>query len=247
MIKIGIINQKGGVGKTTIAFHLSYLFSRIGKKVLLVDIDPQGNLTSCFKKQLLKENHIKLIYEGQIPTPLEVEPNIFLIGADITLSKYEADAKLANFFKLQNLLDNLNQDIAIMDGPPSLGLFTSNVLLASEYIIIPIDMSKFALLGLKDLLDSIENIRINTNKKLSVLGIVLSSVQNRFNYHKEIVNNVMQEYKNIIFKTILPESVKIKEAISKGQPVFDIYPNTKISKAYTKLFDEMEVRLNGDR
>jgi chromosome partitioning protein len=247
MIKIGVINQKGGVGKTTIAFHLSHLFSRTGKTVLLIDVDPQGNLTSCFKIPLLKENHIKLIYEGQIPKPMEVEKNIFLIGADITLSKYEADAKLANFFKMKNLLDNLSQDIAIVDGPPSLGLFTSNVLLATEYIIIPTDMSQFALLGLKDLLDSIENVRTNTNKNLSVLGIILSSVQERLKYHKEIINSVMQEYEDIMFNTILPESVKVKEAISRGKPVFDIYPDARISKAYIKLFKEIEVRLNGSR
>ncbi len=247
MIKVGIINQKGGVGKTTIAFHLAYLFSRKGKKVLLIDIDPQGNLTSCFRNPLLKESHIKLIYEGQIPQPTEVEENIFLIGADITLSKYEADAKLANFFKMKNLLDNLNGDIAIIDGPPSLGLFTSNVLLACEYIIIPTDMSKFALLGLKDLLDSIENVRSNTNRNLSVLGIILSSAQERLNYHKEIINSIMQEYKELMFQTILPESVKVKESISKGKPVFDIYPDAKISKAYVKLFEEIEVRLNGNR
>ncbi|BBJ29089.1 ParA family protein [Athalassotoga saccharophila] len=247
MIKIGIINQKGGVGKTTIAFHLAYLFSRANKKILLIDVDPQGNLTSCFKEALPKENHIKLIYEGQIPRPLEVDKNIFLIGADITLSKYEADAKLANFFKMKNLLDNLSGDIAIIDGPPSLGLFTSNILLASEYVIIPTDMSKFALLGLRDLLDSIENVKTNTNKDLNVLGIILSSVQERLNYHKEIINDVVREYKELMFKTILPESVKVKESISKGRPVFDIYPDAKISKAYLELFEEIEVRLNGKR
>ncbi len=102
MVKISVSNQKGGVGKTTIAFHIGNMFASDGSRVLLVDIDPQGNLTSCFTDTLSDENNIKLLFEGINPEPLKINQNMFLVGSDITLSKYEADAKLANFFRLAN-------------------------------------------------------------------------------------------------------------------------------------------------
>ncbi|HON73339.1 MAG TPA: AAA family ATPase, partial [bacterium] len=159
MVKISVSNQKGGVGKTTIAFHIGNMFASDGSRVLLVDIDPQGNLTSCFTDTLSDENNIKLLFEGINPEPLKVNQNMFLVGSDITLSKYEADAKLANFFRLANFLKTQEFDIVIIDTPPSLGLFTSNAMITSDYVIIPLDLSRFALSGLADLMNSIEKVK----------------------------------------------------------------------------------------
>jgi chromosome partitioning protein len=151
MVKIAVTNQKGGVGKTNITFHLLHLFANDGKKVVTVDTDPQGNLTSCFLDEIPSESNIKRIFEDTIPQSINVAQNIDLIGSNISLSKYEADAKFANFFRLRELLESSSikdtYDVAIIDTPPSLGLFTSNALISSNYVIIPLDTSKFALLG----------------------------------------------------------------------------------------------------
>jgi len=247
MLKIGVTNQKGGVGKTTLVFHLSYLFSRSGKRTTVIDMDPQGNLTSCFIGDLPDENNIKVIFEGKAPEPIRIDSNLSIIGADITLSKYEAEAKLTNFFRLKNLLDRLDRDVILIDTPPSLGLFTSNVLIAANHILVPADISKFSLFGLADLLDSIANIRESTKSEIDVIGILFAFTNTRVNYFKEIREETRRKYKDLLFDTVIPESVKVKEAVSKKKPVFDIYPEHKASIAYKKFFNELEVRLNGKR
>ena len=247
MLKIGVTNQKGGVGKTTLVFHLSYLFSRSNKKTTVIDMDPQGNLTSCFTEDLPEKSNIKLIFEGNFPEPIPINKNLSIIGADITLSKYEAEAKLANFFKLRNLLDQLNGDVILIDTPPSLGLFTSNVLIAVNHILVPADISKFSLSGLSDLLDSIENIKESTKSKIDVIGILFAFTNIRMNYSKAIRKEAESKYKDLLFDTVIPESVKVKEAISKKQPVFDLYPKHKTSIAYKEFFNELERRLYGKR
>ena len=245
MIKLGIANQKGGVGKTTLAFHLSYLFARSGKKVLMVDMDPQGNLTSCFVDELPEESNVKRIFEGEMPKPFRFIENLHLVGSDITLSKYEADAKLTNFFRLKTFLDSTNYDIAIIDTPPSLGLFTSNVLIASSHILIPADVSRFSILGLKDLLNSIDSIKKNTGSDTKIVGIVIAFSDTRVNYFKELSAELNEKYGDLFFKTVIPRSVRVKEAVSKAKrPVFDAYPKHKSAIAYKEFFKELEARLN---
>lgn len=247
-VKIGVTNQKGGVGKTTLTFHLAHLFSKNGKRVLLVDMDPQGNLTSCFIKELPDKSNAKIMFEEKVPEPVRINENLSIIGSDIALSKYEADAKLTNFFRLKNVLEqeDKGKDIILIDTPPSLGLFTSNVLIASDYILIPIDISRFSLLGLSDLLDSIESVKESTGSKINILGIVFTIASERLNYYKEIKEEIKSKYGNLLFDTAIPESVRVKEAIGNGKPIFDMYPDHKASLAYKKLFKEMEARLNAN-
>lgn len=247
MVKISIANQKGGVGKTTIAFHLSYLFAADNEKTLLVDMDPQGNLTSCFDEDLPEENNIRLMYEKQQPKPNQVGDNLFLIGSDITLSKYEADAKLDNFFKLKTLLSAMSFDIALIDTPPSLGLFTSNALLASDFVLIPLDISKFSLLGLKDLLDSLERVKTSAGINLRIIGITLYAAQERLNLYKEIKCELRERYKNLLLETVIPPSVRVREGIRKNKPIFDVAPDHKVSTAYRKLYEEIKERMKDER
>jgi len=243
MVNISVANQKGGVGKTVTAFHLSYLFARDNKKILLVDIDPQGNLTSCFTEELEEENNVRLIFEKQNPKPKEVEKNLFLIGSDITLSKYETDSKLENFYKLKNLLENQDFDIVLIDTPPSLGLFTSNAFITSDFVLAPLDISKFSLIGLKDLLETVEKIKVNARTNLKVLGIILCAAQERLNLYKEIKNKLEETYKGLLFRTVIPASVRVKESIGESKPIFGTSPNHKVSNAYKDLYEEIKVRM----
>lgn len=243
MVKISVSNQKGGVGKTTIAFHIGNMFASDGSRVLLVDIDPQGNLTSCFTDTLSDENNIKLLFEGINPEPLKVNQNIFLVGSDITLSKYEADAKLANFFRLANFLKTQEFDIVIIDTPPSLGLFTSNAMITSDYVIIPLDLSRFALSGLADLMNSIEKVKDATGRDIKILGIVLSMVNERSLYYREIYQTLEKNYKDLLFNTVIPESVKLREALGSGRTIMNVLPEHKVSVAYRRLYGEIRERL----
>lgn len=241
--KIVISNQKGGVGKTTLLFHIGYLFARDNNKTLLVDTDPQGNLTSCFLDEIPPNNNIRLIYEKKMPDPIKIEPNLFLIGTDITLSKYEADTKLENFFLLKNLLNHLDYSVILIDTPPSLGLFTSSAFLSSDYILIPVDLSKFSLIGLVDLITSINKIKETTNSPLKIIGIVLSLVEERLLLFKKIKENLIKEYSNELFNTVISNSVRIKETIEKRKPIFDIFPDHKVSIQYKNLYEEIKGRL----
>ena len=247
MVKIVVANQKGGVGKTTIAFHLVHLFAKSRQKVITVDMDPQGNVTSCFLDELPAESNIKMIFEDATPKPTTITQNVSLIGSNLSLSKYEADAKFANFFRLRELLESPsiknNYDIALIDTPPSLGLFTSNALIASDYLIIPLDTSKFGLLGLEDLMDSAEKVRKSTGSTTKVLGILFSTVQERLVYYKQLHEEVEKKYKDYLFNTNIPQTVLLKEAISLKKPIFETHPEHKASKAFEELYSKIIGRL----
>ncbi len=240
-----ITNQKGGVGKTALTFHLAHLFARDGARTLLLDLDPQGNLSRSYLDDTPPEAHIRRLFENQVPEPYPVAPNLHLVGSDITLSKYEADAKLENFFRVRTFLQDLNPgyDIVLMDTPPSLGLFTSNALLASQEVLIPVDISHYARIGLADLMESIEKVRETTGTPLRVLGIVFSAVRERLRFFQAFRQDLEARYPGLPFRTFIPESVRLREAISRRQTVFEAFPNHKITRAFEALFQEIKERL----
>ncbi|MFA5646133.1 MAG: ParA family protein [Candidatus Ratteibacteria bacterium] len=240
---ITVSNQKGGVGKTTLLYHLGFLFARLGKKTLLVDSDPQGNLTSCFRDDLPDQHNLRLLYEKGFPEPFEAEKNLSIIGTDITLSKFEADTKLENFFLLKNLVGEITHDVCLIDTPPSLGLFTSSSLLAAERVLVPIDISRFATLGLKDLIESIGKITRTTNSPVELLGIVLVNVDDRQNLFRETRDRLEKMYGEKLFRTMIPSSVRVREAVAAKEPVFDFLPGHKVSIALQTLFAEIQERL----
>lgn len=243
MKTIAIANQKGGVGKTASAFFLSHLFSGDNKKTLLVDIDPQGNLTTCFLKEAPVEHNIRTLFQGKVPTPLQINKNLFLVGADITLSKYEADLKLENFYKLKTLVEKQAAEITIIDCPPSLGLFTSNALLAADYILAPCDASEFSLMGLKDLFETVEKIKVNAKTDLKVLGVFMCAVQERANLFKAIRDRLQTDYRGLFFETVIPASVRVGESLRLKKPLFDLHPDHKVSAAYKNLYKEIKERM----
>jgi len=240
---IAIANQKGGVGKTVSCYFLSILFARDGYKTLVVDMDPQGNLTSCFVPDLPEENNIRCAFQNKEPIPLEVEKNLSLIGADITLSKYEAELKFENFYRLKKLLENQNFDIVFIDCPPSLGLFTSNALISADYVLAPCDISKFALMGLSDFFDTVYKIKENAKVNLEILGIFICGGQERLNLFKTVKAYLQEKYQKYLFNTIIPHSIKVGESVSAKNPIFDLYPDHKVSHAYKNLYKEIRERI----
>ncbi len=241
-----ITNQKGGVGKTALTFHLAYLFARDGARTLLVDLDPQGNLSRSYLDETPEASHLRRLFEGQLPEPYPLSDRLHLVGSDITLSKYEADAKLENFFRVRTFLQELDPayDIVLIDTPPSLGLFTSNALLASHEVLIPVDISHYARIGLADLLESVEKVRETTGTRLRVLGIVFSAVRERLRFFQAFRQDLEERYPGLPFRTFIPESVRLREAISRRQTVFEAFPNHKITRAFEALFSEIKERLS---
>ncbi len=243
MKTIAISNQKGGVGKTASTYFLSHLFAKNGYKTLIIDMDPQGNLTSCFVSEIPEENNIRMLFQNKNCSPIEVGKKLFLIGADITLSKYEAELKFENFYRLKNLLDKQQFDVVFMDCPPSLGLFTSNALISADYVLAPVDTSRFSLMGLRDFFETVEKIKTNAKTNLNILGVFICAGQERLNLFKDIKSFLENKYHKYLFKTVIPFSIKVGESINKKKPIFDIVPDHKISKAYTSLYKEIKERI----
>jgi len=234
-----IANQKGGVGKTFLVFHLAHLLLEEGQSVLLVDLDPQGNLSLCFRKAYtLSEETSCLaarIFEGETLSPVEIQPGLFLVTADIRLARYESLSSgvgvyfklkqgLAKFFKIQSV------DVVLIDCPPSLGLFSLSAFVASWKVLIPLRTEIFSISGLADLLNVTTEIKENINSSLEVCGLVFNAVNPRTRVAKETLEELKQEQDLPILAEV-PASVKVEEALRMGEPVWRHAPGNKLAKA----------------
>ena len=244
-MRIVLTNQKGGVGKTTLAFHLASLFAGDGRSVLAVDLDPQGNLTSCFVRSGVQgANHAAVLFQGGFPQPLRVAEHLDLVGADSGLSRYEDHRATDGLYAVRTWLDQDSEhDCVILDTPPAMGLFTRSALLAADYALIPADVSWFALKGLADLIASIEKLRTTYSARVSVLGIVLNNIQERQSFAQETWAELDDVYGRLLFKTTIPESVRVRESVSQGIPVTRLDSRGKPAAAYRRLYKEITERL----
>jgi chromosome partitioning protein len=243
---LAISNQKGGVGKTTTAVNLSTALGLKGKKVLLVDLDPQGNATSSsgLEKTKLKSTvYDLLINDADIKEVVKkgkyydvVPANQHLAGAEIEMIQIKQREVL-----LKNQLKIIQQDYdyILLDCPPSLGLITLNGLTAATSVLIPMQCEYFALEGLTDLVNTIKKIKTNMNKEIQIEGLLRTIYDRRNTLSKEVSDQLSTYFPNKVYKTIVPRNVRVAEAPSHGLSAIQFDKHSKGSKAYLELADEI--------
>ena len=244
---ISVANQKGGVGKTTTAVNLSTLLAKRGKKVLLIDTDPQGNATSGLGVTKEVELSVYDILVGETTFEetvqetavknLKVCPsNISLAGAEVELvSMMSREQRLK--VKLDAVKDQY--DFIIIDCPPSLGLVTLNAFTASDSVLIPVQCEYFALEGLGQLLNTVNLVKKHLNKNLEIEGALLTMYDARTNLSNQVVKEVKKYFEDKVYKTVIPRNVRLSEAPSYGMPISIYDPKSKGAKAYDKFAKEL--------
>ncbi|AXF57964.1 ParA family protein [Salicibibacter kimchii] len=245
---IAIANQKGGVGKTTSAVNLSASLSYIGHKVLLVDIDPQGNATSgagiekgevdaCIYNLLAEDVDAKDIIS---PSPVE---NLSVLPATIQLSGAEIElvSTISREIRLKKGLSTVQNDYdyIIIDCPPSLGLLTINALTAAESILIPVQCEYYALEGLSQLLNTIRLVQKHLNTNLQIEGVLLTMLDARTNLGVQVIEEVKKYFREKVFGTIVPRNVRLGEAPSHGMPIVLYAPKSRGADVYLELAKEV--------
>lgn len=245
---ISIINQKGGVGKSTTAVNLAAYLGENKKKVLVLDFDPQGNTTSGYgidKEDLDADIYDALLHDYAIEnliTPTD-QDNVYVIPATIQLAGAEIElvSKVSRETILKRILEPIRDsfDYIYIDCPPSLGLLTVNALVASDSLLIPIQCEFYALEGVTKLLESMKMVRGNLNPDLDVFGVLMTMYDSRTTLSKQVVEEVQNYFGNKVFKTVIPRSVKLSEAPSHGVPI-NLYSRiNKGAVAYSKLAKEV--------
>lgn len=245
---IAIANQKGGVGKTTTAVNLAACIASKEKRVLLVDMDPQGNSTSGvgIDRRKIAASSYQVITgerkacEAVVKTEFQ---NLSLMPSDMDLAA--AEIELAVMEKrealLKNALSTLRQDydFIMIDCPPSLGLITTNALNASDTILIPIQCEYYALEGLSQLMNTVRRVKRQYNDRLEVEGVLLTMYDGRLNLTQQVVNEVKKFFPRKVFSTVIPRTVRLSEAPGFGQPVLYYDKQSKGAEAYGNLANEI--------
>lgn len=251
---ISVVNQKGGVAKTTTAINLSAAIGQKGKKVLLVDLDPQGNATSGIgiNKKELKYTTYDVIMGEVRPEEAVISTgykNVWVIPATQALA--EGEIRLTAFenktLQLKKALLQIKDkyDIIMVDCLPSLGVLALNGLTACDRIIIPMQCEPYSLEGVAELLSTVKRVKSSTNKNLQIMGIVFTMLDRRLTVNKDVMNKIRESFpSDSIFKTEIPRNVKISEAPSHGEPITYYDPSSKGAEAYKKLAAEVIKRAN---
>ena len=244
---IAVVNQKGGVGKTTTAVNISAVLAKKGKKVLLIDSDPQGNATSGLgiDKNTDKSIYDVIINDVEIKEAIIESPvkNLWVCPSNINLAGAEVELvpMMAREQKLKEKLEKVENDFhyVIIDCPPSLGLLTLNAFTASNSLLIPIQCEYYALEGVGQLINTVNLVRKQLNKSLYIEGVVLTMSDVRTNLSNQVINEVKTYFKDNVYKTIIPRNVKLSEAPSFGMPITVYAPKSKGARCYEKLTNEI--------
>lgn len=244
---IVVANQKGGVAKTTTSVNLAAGLAYYKKKVLLIDLDPQGNASSGLgvNKAALEHSTYDVLVNF-VPIDkitIQINKNLSLVPAKVELAGAEMElvSAISRESRLKNALDEVRDryDYIIIDTPPSLGLLTLNALTAANSFLVPIQCEYFALEGLSQLLSTIKIVQKNLNPKLEMEGILMTMFDNRTNLANQVVADVKENFKEKVFKTVIPRNVRLSEAPSFGMSIIDYDIKSKGAETYLALAKEV--------
>ena len=257
---IAFVNQKGGVGKTTSSINLAASLGLLGKKTLLIDLDPQGNSTtgvgvnkgenkaSVYELFVGKTDIKDVVVKTGFKNLYIIPASINLAGVDMELMEMSRqDSEFVAQLQLKKQLSKIKDvfDFVILDCPPSLGLITTNALAAADSVIIPVQCEFFALEGIMQLLNSIMIAQKKLNPTLDIEGVLLSMLDNRTNLGLEVVEEIKSYFKDKVYDTIIPRLVRLSEAPSHGKPIHAYDPKSRGTEAYINLAKEV-IAKNGN-
>jgi len=243
---IAVLNQKGGVGKTTTVINLASYLAQAGKRVVIVDADPQGNATSGIG---IDKNAIPLtLYDGLLRKKnssdiltITAHKNITIIPSNANLAGAEVELTSVHGreFALKELLNGLLADYIIIDCPPSLGLLTVNALCAADKVLIPVQTEYYALEGITQLLQIVQKVQKSANPKLSILGVLLTMYDQRTTLSKQVQDELSNHFSDLLFKTVIPRNIRLAEAPSYGIPISEYDKWSKGARSYKALAKEV--------
>ncbi len=247
---VGVINQKGGVGKTTSAINLAAALAET-RRVLLVDMDPQANASSGVgvrgAERTIYDVLIGELSARRAITDTDIE-NLKVLPASMELSgaAVELDASSDNMKLLAKALIGVrpNFDFIVVDAPPSLGALTLNALVAADHLVIPLQTEYYALEGIASMMETVERLRSSLNPNLNILGILLTMFDSRTRLSQEVEENVRKHFEELVFSAVIPRNVRLAEAPSYGQPIYAYAPTSSGAQAYRQLSEEVILRVS---
>jgi chromosome partitioning protein len=254
MRAIAIANQKGGVGKTTSVVNIGTRLSNLEYRVLVIDLDPQANLTYAFGlKDFDKKITIFEVLKGEVPVERAIikKNNLQILGSssDLYAFSVEYDKSERKEFFLKNSLDHIaGVDFILIDCPPNLGLLTLNALTAVDEVIIPLQAEFLSIKGLQKMLDEIETIKKILNPGLKIAGLLITFYDQRLRLHNEVAKNLRMHFREIMFKTVIRKNIALAEASSFGQPIYEYSAKSYGAVDYARLCSELiEMRRKNGR